>query len=166
MRASGLRVLKKSTGVRTSIVVAVAAAAVAVPFLASTGSAGAATTATWNRLAGCESGGNWHANTGNGYYGGLQFSQGTWLAMHGAKYAARADLATAPEQMAIGENLLRASHWSWGAWPVCSRKLGLTEADAKATDKTVDGRFVHDAIYTPDPPIPPHKPIAKLILKK
>jgi hypothetical protein len=110
-------------------------------------SAGAATTATWQRLAGCESGGDWHINTGNGYYGGLQFSQPTWVAMGGRKYAARADLATPHQQMAVGEALLKANHWSWRAWPVCSKKLGLTYADARATDRTVDGRFLHAYHY-------------------
>jgi hypothetical protein len=149
-------------GLRIGIGVAAAATAAAVPLLAMNGSAGAATTATWNRLAGCESGGNWHINSGNGYYGGLQFSQGTWVAMGGRKYAERADLATPEEQMAVGQNLLEASHWSWGAWPVCSRKLGLTEADARATDSHVNGTFIHPPIYTPTHPIKHHDPIGKL----
>jgi hypothetical protein len=145
------------------VVAAVAAlSAATVGIVGVTGRAGAATTQTWNRLAGCESGGNWHANTGNGYYGGLQFSQGTWVAMGGRKYADRADLATAPEQMAVAEKLLRASHWSWGAWPVCSRKLGLTTADAKATDHTVNGVFVHPPIYKPAHQPPHHAPLRKL----
>jgi hypothetical protein len=155
-------VLDLRVGIGISIGVAAVAMAVAVPLVATNGSAGAATTATWNRLAGCESGGNWHTNTGNGYYGGLQFSQGTWDAMGGKKYADRADLATPEEQMSIAENLLRVSHWSWGAWPVCSRKLGLTEADARATDTHVNGTFVHPPIYTPAHPQKPHPPLHKL----
>ena len=129
-----------------------------------TGSGTTLLRATWNRLAGCESGGDWHINTGNGYYGGLQFSLDTWVAMGGRKYASRPDLATPAEQMAIGENLLRASHWSWGAWPVCSRKLHLTEADARATDNRVDGRFVHPPIYTPKHPQKPRDPLGKLVV--
>jgi resuscitation-promoting factor RpfA len=127
------------------------------------GTAGAATTATWNRLAGCESGGDWHINTGNGYYGGLQFSQGTWVAMGGRKYAARADLATPQEQMAIGEKLLKANHYSWKAWPACSAKLGLTEADARATDHTVDGRYLHGYDYQPTRHVPANPPLKKLV---
>lgn len=147
--------------------VALGAAAVAVtaPLLTSSGPAGAATTETWNRLAGCESGGNWHINTGNGYYGGLQFSQGTWVAMGGTKYAARADLATPAEQIATAEVLLRANHWSWGAWPVCSRKLGLTYEDARASDHSVNGVFEHKHAYLQDPP-PKHRvPLGKLVLR-
>ncbi|MBA2445703.1 MAG: transglycosylase family protein [Nocardioidaceae bacterium] len=118
--------------------VAVAAATVlvaAVP-LGSTGSpANAATDRTWNRLANCESGGNWQINTGNGYYGGLQFSSGTWLAYNGSKYASRADLATREEQIDIAEKVLKGQ--GWGAWPACSAALGLDHADAVATDETL-----------------------------
>ncbi len=129
------------------------------------GTAGAATTATWNRLAGCESGGDWHINTGNGYYGGLQFSQGTWVAMGGQKYAPRADLATPQEQMAVGEVLLRANNWSWRAWPVCSQKLGLTYADARATDHMVDAKFLHGYNYQPTRHIDQHPPLQRLVLR-
>ncbi len=95
------------------------------------GAASAATGETWDRLAQCESGGNWAINTGNGYYGGLQFSSGTWRAHGGTQYAARADLASREQQIATAEGTL-ASH-GWGAWPSCSRQLGLSEAD-KAGD--------------------------------
>lgn len=149
---------------RWAAVAAAGATAVAVPLLSSSEPAIAATTATWNRLAGCESGGNWHINTGNGYYGGLQFSQGTWVAMGGTKYAPRADLATAEEQMATGEVLLRANGWSWRAWPACSAALGLTYADARATDHSVDGSFVHLHTYAQDPPPKRQEPLGKLVL--
>jgi hypothetical protein len=150
------------TRLRWLLAAVAVSAALVVGLVTLTGRAGAATTATWNRLAGCESGGDWHINTGNGYYGGLQFSEPTWIAMGGRAYAQRPDLATPAEQMAVGQNLLRASHWSWGAWPVCSRRLGLTEAEAKAMDTSVDGRFVHGPIYTPDPPLKPREPLRKL----
>jgi len=91
----------------------------------------AATTATWDRLARCESGGNWHINTGNGYYGGLQFSYGTWLSNGGGKYASRADKASKAEQIAVAERLL--DNRGWAPWPACSRKLGLDRADAKGS---------------------------------
>ena len=91
----------------------------------------AATTATWDRLARCESGGNWHINTGNGYYGGLQFSYRTWLSNGGGKYASRADKASKAEQIAVAERLLDAR--GWGPWPACSRKLGLDRSDARGT---------------------------------
>jgi hypothetical protein len=67
----------------------------------------------WRAVAACESNGNWGANTGNGYYGGLQFSQQTWAAAGGLVFAPRADLASALEQIAV------ASHLSLSNWPVC-----------------------------------------------
>jgi cell wall-associated NlpC family hydrolase len=83
----------------------------------------AANVGTWDRVAACESSGNWHINTGNGYYGGLQFTRGTWLAYGGGKYAPRADLATKAEQIIIAEKVLAGQ--GPGAWPVCSVKAGL-----------------------------------------
>lgn len=77
----------------------------------------------WDRLAQCESGGNWSINTGNGYYGGLQFSQSTWVGVGGLQYASRADLASREQQIAAAEVLLQSS--GWGAWPSCSAQLGL-----------------------------------------
>ena len=76
----------------------------------------------WDALASCEAGGNWAINTGNGFYGGVQFDYGTWLAHGGAKYAPRADLATREEQIAISEKTLAVQ--GWGAWPVCSARVG------------------------------------------
>lgn len=76
----------------------------------------------WDRLAACESGGNWSINTGNGYYGGLQFTASTWNAYGGQEYAARADLATREQQIAVAQKV-QASQ-GWGAWPVCSYKAG------------------------------------------
>jgi len=69
----------------------------------------------WDKIAACESGGNWAINTGNGYYGGLQFTQQTWAGAGGLKYAPRADLATPQQQIAI------ASKLSLSNWPVCGR---------------------------------------------
>jgi hypothetical protein len=77
----------------------------------------------WKQLAECESGGDWHINTGNGYYGGVQFTIQTWLAFGGGKYASRADLAT-PQQQVLVAIKTQASQ-GWGAWPACSRKVGL-----------------------------------------
>jgi Transglycosylase-like domain len=69
----------------------------------------------WDAIAECESGGNWSINTGNGYYGGLQFMQSTWEGAGGLRYAPRADLATRSEQIAV------ASRLSLGAWPYCGQ---------------------------------------------
>ncbi|MBF6412175.1 resuscitation-promoting factor [Nocardia cyriacigeorgica] len=78
----------------------------------------------WDALAKCEAGGNWKINTGNGYYGGIQFDQSTWERQGGLKYAPRADLATREEQIAIAE-VTRAKQ-GWGAWPSCTSRLGLS----------------------------------------
>ena len=69
----------------------------------------------WDRIAACESGGNWHINTGNGYYGGLQFAQSTWESNGGTQFAPRADLATKEEQITVA-NRLRAASGGYGAW--------------------------------------------------
>jgi hypothetical protein len=79
--------------------------------------------AVWDKLAQCESGGNWAINTGNGYYGGLQFSLSTWLSYGGDAYAPRPDLASREEQIAVAERL-RAKR-GYAPWPACAAKLGL-----------------------------------------
>ncbi len=78
----------------------------------------------WDAIAECESGGNWAINTGNGYYGGLQFSAGTWTAYGGGAYASTADQATREQQIAIAEKVQAAQ--GWGAWPACTAALGLS----------------------------------------
>ena len=78
------------------------------------GSASAAPDTTWDSVAQCESTGNWAINTGNGYYGGLQFTESTWNAYGGQQYASRADLATREEQIAVAEQTLAGQ--GWGAW--------------------------------------------------
>jgi len=78
--------------------------------------------ATWDRLASCEAGGNWAINTGNGFYGGVQFDQNTWERSGGLRYAPRADLATREEQIAVAE--VTRARQGWGAWPVCGARLG------------------------------------------
>ena len=78
------------------------------------GAASAAPNSTWDSVAQCESSGNWAINTGNGYYGGLQFTQSTWDAYGGQQYASRADLATKDQQIAVAEATLAGQ--GWGAW--------------------------------------------------
>ena len=73
--------------------------------------------ADWAAIAACESGGNWSTDTGNGFYGGLQFTEQTWLAYGGGQYAASANLATAAQQIAVAQQVLAAQ--GIGAWPVC-----------------------------------------------
>lgn len=85
------------------------------------GTANAAPDNVWDQLAECESGGNWSINTGNGYSGGLQFSPSTWNAFGGSGSAHNASRA---EQIAVAEKVLAAQ--GWGAWPSCSKQLGIT----------------------------------------
>ena len=94
------------------------AAAVGLGVLTTPASAG---THDWSGVAQCESGGNWAINTGNGYYGGLQFTTGTWAANGGTAYASRADLASASQQIAVAERVLQTQ--GVGAWPVCGARL-------------------------------------------
>ena len=96
------------------------AVAVGTP-IALAGTAEAAPASVWDRVAQCESGDNWNTNTGNGYYGGLQFSAGTWRAYGGSGSAAH---ASREEQIAVAERVLAAQ--GWGAWPVCSHKAGAS----------------------------------------
>jgi uncharacterized protein YabE (DUF348 family) len=76
----------------------------------------------WDALSRCEAGGNWAINTGNGFYGGVQFDQNTWERQGGLRYAPRADLATREEQIAIAE--VTRARQGWGAWPTCSGRIG------------------------------------------
>jgi LysM repeat protein len=89
----------------------VSAAAATSPSALPTGSA------NWQAIAACESGGNWSANTGNGFYGGLQFTQGTWDAYGGGQYASSANQATPAQQIAVAQRVLAGQ--GIGAWPVC-----------------------------------------------
>lgn len=77
----------------------------------------------WDRLAECESGGNWSTNTGNGYHGGLQFNPTTWNSMGGDQYAPTADKATREQQIAVASKL--QSQAGWGQWPACTSAMGL-----------------------------------------
>src|SRR6188508_3330136 len=101
----------------------------AIPLAVGGASPASAATSAWDRLAGCESGGNWHINTGNGYYGGLQFADGTWDGWGGEKYAGRADLATRAEQIVVAAKLVE--NGGWGSWPACSSRLALGSDDRR-----------------------------------
>ncbi|MGW1621899.1 transglycosylase family protein [Streptomyces sp. NPDC002172] len=114
---------RPSKAVRAIAVAGVTGVAVAAPLMAA-GSASAATASEWDAVAQCESGGNWAINTGNGYYGGLQFSASTWAAYGGTQYAAQANQATKAQQIQIAEKVLAAQ--GKGAWPVCG--TGLSSA--------------------------------------
>ena len=125
--------IRRTRRARTLAGFSAVAALASAPFLASA-SAHAASSQTWDRLAQCESSGDWSINTGNGYYGGLQFSQSTWEGFGGTQYAARADLAGRAQQIATAEKVLDVQ--GWGAWPACSAELGLGAAEAAGTPDT------------------------------
>ncbi|MFB7215628.1 peptidoglycan DD-metalloendopeptidase family protein [Streptomyces sp. NPDC056255] len=148
---------------RASLTVTAGGAGLALPLIAAA-SAGAASTDVWEKVAACESTGDWHINSGNGYFGGLQFTRSTWAAYGGTVYAPRADLATRDEQISIAEKVLDAQ--GPGAWPGCSTKAGLTKggdsADitpqtqrtghVKAPDRTVSGKSTAKRTSVPATP--------------
>ena len=105
---------------RAATVAATAGVAAVTPLLAS--APAHADSVNWDAVAQCESGNNWSTNTGNGYYGGLQFSQGTWNAYGGGKYASTANQASRSQQIAVAEKVL--SGQGIGAWPVCGKRAG------------------------------------------
>ncbi|MEU5402525.1 transglycosylase family protein [Streptomyces sp. NPDC005963] len=107
---------------RLATLVATAVVAPLALLSATTGQASAADSGVWDRIARCESGGNWQINTGNGYYGGLQFSPATWRGFGGAAYAPTADRASKAQQIAIATKVQRVQ--GWGAWPTCSARAG------------------------------------------
>lgn len=117
--------------------VGVVGAGIAAPLMA-TGSASAASVSTWDRVAQCESSGNWqnHDSGGNGHYGGLQFSPSSWAAAGGLKYAPRADQATKDQQIAVAEKLLAMQ--GPGAWQ-CASAGGLTSGGPAANVNPASG---------------------------
>ncbi|MGP3966230.1 transglycosylase family protein [Streptomyces sp. 6N223] len=121
---------KPSAVSRASLTVTASGAGLALPLISASG-AGAASVDTWEEVADCESGGDWRINTGNGYYGGLQFLQSTWEAYGGTEYAARADLATMDQQISVAEEVLAGQGPQ--AWPACGPQAGLTR-DGVAPD--------------------------------
>ncbi|HZP51886.1 transglycosylase family protein [Actinocrinis sp.] len=126
--AAGGRHRKASFTRRMIAGAAVAGAGVTIPLLAA-GSAHAASV-NWDAIAQCESGGNWAINTGNGFYGGLQFTESTWLGYGGGAYARYANQASRSEQIAIAEKVLAGQ--GIGAWPVCGPR-GYTSGGSYTT---------------------------------
>ncbi|MFI1939561.1 transglycosylase family protein [Streptomyces purpureus] len=155
-----------------AIVVAagVTGSAIALPLLGA-GSASAAESATWDRVAECESGGLWSADFGNGQYGGLQFTQATWEQYGGLVHAPRADLASRTQQIAVAEKALAAQ--GVAPWATCAPIAGLTaggegsgaDAGAEGTlplrpDGTPAEPGVDPSQVTPNAPIAPEAPTA------
>lgn len=114
---------RPSKATRAAALAGVTGVAIAAPLMAA-GNASAATASEWDTVAQCESGGNWSINTGNGYYGGLQFSASTWAAYGGTQYASQANQASKSQQIAVAEKVLASQ--GKGAWPVCG--TGLSSA--------------------------------------
>ncbi len=107
----------RKTLARSFGMAAIGGAMVVAPMALGTGTASADSGVNWDAVARCESGGNWAINTGNGYYGGLQFTMGTWRANGGS---GSPHMASREEQIRVAENVLRTQ--GIGAWPVCGRR--------------------------------------------
>ncbi|MFE6782467.1 transglycosylase family protein [Streptomyces sp. NPDC057680] len=120
---------------RASLTVTAGGAGMALPLIGA-GTVHAASLDVWEKVASCESTSHWHINTGNGYFGGLQFSQSTWEAYGGTHYAPRADLASKDQQIAIAERVLKGQ--GPGAWPSCGPAAGLARG-GDAPDVTPGG---------------------------
>ncbi|WP_137991988.1 transglycosylase family protein [Streptomyces vilmorinianum] len=119
---------------RASLTVTASGAGMALPLIGA-GTAHAASLDVWEKVAACESSSNWRINTGNGYFGGLQFSQSTWEQYGGTHYAPRADLASKDQQIAIAEKVLKGQGPE--AWPTCSTRAGLGQEKTAVTPASV-----------------------------
>lgn len=120
---------------RTTLRVTVSGVGIVLPLIAAE-SALAAPVGVWEKVAECESSGRWNINTGNGHYGGLQFTASTWKAYGGGRYASRADLATKEQQIAVAEKVLAGQ--GPGAWPNCGPRAGLSRGAAQPKSATSD----------------------------
>lgn len=118
-----------STSLRKAALVVGAGAIVAGGMTGMSAPAQAASGGVWDKVAECESGGDWHINTGNGYYGGLQFSKQTWNGFGGK---GTADDHSKKEQIRIAQKVLKKQ--GPGAWPTCGKKAGLTKSNGAADD--------------------------------
>ncbi|MBV6702848.1 LysM peptidoglycan-binding domain-containing protein [Kitasatospora aureofaciens] len=150
---------RRRTQAEKAIAVAgVAGVGLALPILTATG-ASAAPASAWDSVAQCESGGDWGINTGNGFYGGLQFTSSTWKAYGGTSYAPQANQADRAQQIAVAEKVLASQ--GPGAWPVCSKKAGLSKGGAPASvDTSSDAQpAAQSHAAKPAQPKPAQKPV-------
>ena len=115
---------------RKRLIALAAASAVGMGGAAVAAAAPANAASVWDTVAACESGGNWAINTGNGYYGGLQFSASTWRAFGGTEFAPNAHQATKAQQIVVAQRTLAVQ--GPGAWPTCGARAGLTKANGGA----------------------------------
>jgi LysM repeat protein len=139
---------RPSKATRVATLAGVTGVAIAAPLMAA-GNASAATASEWDTVASCESGGNWSINTGNGYYGGLQFSASTWAAYGGTAYASTANQASKSQQIAVAEKVLAAQ--GKGAWPTCGTGLssatysgGSSSSSSNSSSKSTTERSTTD----------------------
>lgn len=132
--------------------------------IAMAGQAAAATDAEWDQVARCESGGNWAINTGNGFYGGVQFAAGTWASHGGTEFAPSAQLATKDQQIAVAERVLATQ--GRGAWPVCGTPLSGPSPHSPqpaALNQPVDAPALNGE-QIPDAPAPVQAPAPEVQL--
>lgn len=128
---------------------AIAVATVAAAVTLGIPSAYSASGSTWDRVAQCESGGNWHISTGNGYYGGLQFTLGTWHANGGSGNPASASRS---EQIRVAENTLASQ--GPGAWPVCGPRAGLSRGGSRYSAPAPRRTYTAPKRHTSKPSVP------------
>lgn len=156
---------KPSTTGRNIARTAVAGAVVGAPLVTLMPAANAATDSTWDKLAHCESTGNWAANTGNGFSGGLQFTKSTWKAFGGGQYAPVAHQASRTQQIAVAENVL--AEQGWNAWPSCSKKVGASGKSTPRDAETDTGTNAPERkrLSAPAPAAAPAAPGAAYVVK-
>src|SRR6185312_5110779 len=147
---------KPTTSAKSVAKVAFTGAVIGTGGLALAGQAGAATDGEWDKVASCESGGNWAINTGNGYQGGLQFSPGTWSGHGGGEYAPAAHMASKDEQIAVAERVLASQ--GKGAWPVCGRGLSGSTPRNVVEPQPLDNPDINGELPPADPFAPPPPP--------
>ncbi|WP_308190587.1 transglycosylase family protein [Streptomyces sp. HPF1205] len=139
------------------VTVAATGAGIALPLLGAAG-AHAADNSTWDKVAACETGGLWSANTGNGFFGGLAITQDTWDEYGGDVYATRPDLASRSQQIAVAQKIL--ADIGPDAWPGCEKKTGLFKDTAPPSVDPGDTATPSPAPSTPVPPAPTYTPPA------
>jgi hypothetical protein len=130
---------QSSNAARLTAVGAIGVGTLAATVIAPAAAHADAANSQWDRVAQCESGGNWHIDTGNGYYGGLQFSSSTWNSFDTNNFAGRADEASRGQQITVANRVL--ARQGWGAWPVCSQYRG--EPTAEHTHHTHKSKSAH-----------------------
>lgn len=130
MSSSALHRTRRGSGLRRVGTAALVGAASLATFGPAAQPAAAAESNVWDRVADCESSGNWAINSGNGFYGGLQFWHPTWTSFGGQEFAPYAHQATKVQQITIGQRVLKVQ--GPGAWPVCSVRAGLTMSNGLA----------------------------------